>query len=203
MLWVPSVYNFAHHMSRSPHSFLRWLAQVMAWQWRGDRQLPEPMLTKFHEAIWCLWVSLSLTHCGLVVPYGENYTFKIIASSSRGQWVNVMSIYTLTQCGLVMPYGGTDLGQHWRRYWLVAWQHQAITWTNVDLSLIRSSDNHQKVISQKIPQPSIIKISWRITYLKFHSNLPGANDLSNLFLSDHMIDLHWIRRVQQCSCTIW
>ena len=40
----------------------------------------------------------------------------------------------LTHCGLATPYGTKDLGQHWLRLWLVAWQHQAITWTNADLS---------------------------------------------------------------------
>ena len=38
----------------------------------------------------------------------------------------------LTHWGLVMPYGDIDQGQHWLRKWLVAWWHQAITWTNVD-----------------------------------------------------------------------
>ena len=33
----------------------------------------------------------------------------------------------------VMPDGDLDLGQHPLRWWLVAWWHQAITWTNVDL----------------------------------------------------------------------
>ena len=37
------------------------------------------------------------------------------------------------QCGRVMPYGTIDLNQHRLRYWLVAWWHQAITWTSVDL----------------------------------------------------------------------
>ena len=41
-------------------------------------------------------------------------------------------ICPLTHCGLVTPYGDIDLGQHSSRQWLVAWQHQAITWTNVD-----------------------------------------------------------------------
>ena len=45
----------------------------------------------------------------------------------------------LTHCGLVMPYGDRDLGQHWR--------HQAITWTTVDLSSIRSSGIHLRAIS--------------------------------------------------------
>ena len=38
----------------------------------------------------------------------------------------------LTHCGLMMPYGDRDLGQHWLRWWLIAWQYQAITWTKVD-----------------------------------------------------------------------
>ena len=38
--------------------------------------------------------------------------------------------YPLMHCGLVMPIGIIDLGQHWLRSWLVAWQHQAFTWSN-------------------------------------------------------------------------
>ena len=32
-------------------------------------------------------------------------------------------------------------------------------------------------ISQEMPQPSIMKICLKITYLKFHLNFPGANEL--------------------------
>ena len=39
-----------------------------------------------------------------------------------------------TNCGLVIPYAVIKLGQHELRKWLVAWQHRAITWTNVDSS---------------------------------------------------------------------
>ena len=35
-----------------------------------------------------------------------------------------------------MPYEVMELSQHWFRWWLGAWWHQAITWTNVDLSLV-------------------------------------------------------------------
>ena len=35
------------------------------------------------------------------------------------------------------PYGVGDFGQQWFRQWLVAWRHQAVTWTNVDLQLGR------------------------------------------------------------------
>ena len=54
-----------------------------------------------------------------------------------------------------------------------------ITWTNVDLSLVRSSDIDLMAISQGAPQPSITKIRLKITYLKFLSNLPGANELDH------------------------
>ena len=56
-------------------------------------------------------------------------------------------------------------------------QQQAIVWTIVDSSSAWSSDIHLRAISQDIPQPSVTKISLKIAYLKFQSNLSGANDL--------------------------
>ena len=44
------------------------------------------------------------------------------------------------------PYGDSDLGQHWLGQWLDAWRHQAITWTNVDVSSVRSSGIHLRAI---------------------------------------------------------
>ena len=79
-----------------------------------------------------------------------------------------VSFEDLTHCGLVTPYDNRDLGQHWFRQWLVAWRHQAITWTNVDWSSVTYSDIHLRAISQEIPQPWIPKISLKINYLKFH-----------------------------------
>ena len=62
---------------------------------------------------------------------------------------------------------------------LVAWRHQAITWTNVDWSLVNSSDIHIRAISQEVPQQPITKICLKITYLKFHSNFPEVNEQKN------------------------
>ena len=45
------------------------------------------------------------------------------------------------------------------------------------LIIRQSSDIRFKIISLVIPQPSITKISLKITYLKLHSNLPGVNEL--------------------------
>ena len=44
--------------------------------------------------------------------------------------------------------------------------HQAITWTNVDWSSVKSSDIHIRAISQEMPQPSVTKICLKITCLR-------------------------------------
>ena len=90
-------------------------------------------------------------------------------SSNRFQWLYI------THYGLVTPYGDMNLGQIGSGNGLVPdgtkplpepmlTYHQqgpvAFTWV------------------QKIPQPSVTEISWTMTYLKFCSNLPGANELN-------------------------
>ena len=83
------------------------------------------------------------------------------------------------QINSLWPYDDIGLGQHWLRQWLVAWWHQAITCTNVDLSSVRSIDYqyHLRAISQDIHHPCIDQVSLKITFLKFHSNLPEANEI--------------------------
>ena len=92
--------------------------------------------------------------------------------------LDMLLIRELIHCGLLMPFGDRDLDQHWLRYWLVAWRHEAITWTNVDWSSGKFGDIYIRAISQELPQPSITKICLKITCLKFHLNFPGANDLT-------------------------
>ena len=64
-----------------------------------------------------------------------------------GQWIQKLPVQ-LNHCGLLMPYGDLDLIQHWLRYWLVAWQCQTITWTNIDLTPKVFCDIHLRAISQ-------------------------------------------------------
>ena len=42
---------------------------------------------------------------------------------------------------------------------------------------LKSSDIHIRAISEGMSQPSITNVNLKITCLKFHSNLPGANEL--------------------------
>ena len=80
-----------------------------------------------------------------------------MATNKKHIWISVPIFYISTQSGLLTSYGVKDLGQHW--------QHQAITWTNIDWSSVKSSDIHIRAISQEMNQPSITKFHLRITYL--------------------------------------
>ena len=67
-----------------------------------------------------------------------------------------------------MPYGNIDLSQQWLRQWLSAWWHLAITWSNVDSSLVRFFKIHLKEISYvSIPQPQLFSVmSLRSVFVK-------------------------------------
>ena len=73
----------------------------------------------------------------------------------------------LEDYGLMTPYGDRYRGQHWLRLWLVAWRHQAITWTNVDVPSVKSIGIHLSTILPEILQHSITKISFNLTYVGF------------------------------------
>ena len=45
-----------------------------------------------------------------------------------------------------------------------AWWHQAITWTNVDLSSVRFSDIYLTAVSQEMRQASFTEISLKISH---------------------------------------
>ena len=116
----------------------------------------------------------------------------------------------LTQCGLVTPYGDRDVGQLWLRQWLVAWRHQAITWTNVDWSSVKSSDIHIRTISQEMSQPSIIKIP-RGQWVKYYYILLCGVFINSLcpgiVIWRHKAGQHWClmapsHYLHQCWLTI-
>ena len=118
--------------------------------WHRQRPTLEGLHGCLHQTIW----NSNKNH-SQKIPWGAvlNNTFTRIIprmSSANGRrcyivtpvfigWVHTQNVawfkFHLTHWGLVTPFGDIDLGQHWLRWWLVAWRHQAITWTNVDLSV--------------------------------------------------------------------
>ena len=73
------------------------------------------------------------------------------------------------------PYRDMELSQPRLGYWLVAWRHQAITWTNVNLSSVKSLGIHVKALSLDDVKIPINKMRLKIAVLKWHLGLPGAN----------------------------
>ena len=79
-------------------------------------------------------------------------------------------LHPLIQCGPVRPYGNSYMDQLWLRQCRVSWRHQAITWTDIDLSSVRLMTITWGQF-HKIQQPSINIISFKITYVKSHLNI--------------------------------
>ena len=49
-----------------------------------------------------------------------------------------------------------------------------------------SSDVHLRAILLEISQPSVTKISYKIVFLRFYLNLPGANELRSFSCWKHL-----------------
>ena len=107
------------------------------------------------------------------------YSIPLYDGRSLKGYMIIFTLHILTHWDLLTPFGDINMGQNWLSKGLVAWRHQAITWTNVDLSSVRSSGIHLSAISWEIPaRPQFTKISLTITYLKLNWNLPRANELT-------------------------
>ena len=66
------------------------------------------------------------------------------------------------------------LGQHWFRWWLPAWQHQAIAWTNVDFSSNELCGIQVWTISQVLMNLTH-NMCLGMTLLKLLTHLPRTN----------------------------
>ena len=76
---------------------------------------------------------------------------------------NVYTISDRIWCNKHLRHTTTEKWKQWERWIRLIW--------------LRSNDTHIRAILQEMPQPSITKIHLKSTYLKFHSNFPGANEL--------------------------
>ena len=60
---------------------------------------------------------------------------------------------------------------------IVAWQHQAVAWTSLDLSTIEYCATEQKAIIVEMPMKITTAMFLKITHLKSTPHLPGAGEL--------------------------
>ena len=151
---------------------------------------------KFHGSLF-LRVQLTITkhwlkYNGLVPNRRQAITWNITWPYSlthiygtRGRWVNTplgrlpLRLSALIHCSLVKPYGDTHLSQYLCRCWLIAWRHQAITWTNVDFLLLSFFGIHAIKIPQRVHKlPICISIrGLKIILYKMLPHLSEANEL--------------------------
>ena len=99
------------------------------------------------------------------------FIYKKVSHISSFLW----AFFYLTHCGLVMPYG--DRSESTLAQVMACCRTAPSPYLNLDWSSVKPSDIHIRAISEEMPQPVITKIHLKITYLKFHSNFPGANEL--------------------------
>ena len=95
----------------------------------------------------------------------------------------------LTHCSLSAQYGEIYLCQHCLRYWLVAWQHQAITWTNEDSSFMKFCALH--LSSQQVPRLKFYIMTLKMTATSSWGHwvdyfVTGINPIIKV-LSSHML----------------
>ena len=69
-----------------------------------------------------------------------------------------------------MPYGNTDLSQ---MIGPLAWRHQAINWTKIDLS-VKFCGIHLRAFSLGDLKIPISKTRLKIAFLKSHPDLPAV-----------------------------
>ena len=61
------------------------------------------------------------------------YDFTKFIFHTFNLYPNIMPNLTI-DFGLMRCYNVMDFARHWLKWWLAAWHHQTITWTNGDLS---------------------------------------------------------------------
>ena len=109
-------------------------------------------------------------------------------------------------CDIITPYGGIDLGQHWLRWWLVAWQHQAITLTSVDYSSKVFCGIHLRTISQEMPQ---IYLSWWLIQDSSHISQGPMSQMLVGFQQDYLqtclvfCDAYNVSVLTMVGCKSW
>ena len=80
-----------------------------------------------------------------------------------------------------MPYYNIDLGQQWLMKWLVAIMHQAITWTNVNLSLKAFWGIYMRAVSQELMKILIHEIKFENYPTKCTATSPRAKKLKHMY----------------------
>ena len=113
-------------------------------------------------------------YCIVLRMFRISYDYLIVA-----WWRHMATKRSGSTLALVMACCLTAPSRHLNQCWQI---------------ISESSDIHIRALSQEKPQPSITKICLKITYLKFHSSFPVANELSYTWAESAFgKGRHWLR----------
>ena len=76
-----------------------------------------------------------------------------------------------------MPHDNINLDQHWLRWWLFAWQHQAIAWTIADFWLVKFCGLNLREISHRNTELLFCTMNLTIMILILLPYFSGSNAL--------------------------
>ena len=108
------------------------------------------------------------------------------------QW-SLLSGYEHNKLHVVhTPYDDRDLGHHWLKQWLVAWQHQAITWTNVDFSSVKYYSNFPGVNELNRAKARLLSV---IPHNYLPCTLNNATNMWNSVISIYIYIHIWVRHI--------
>ena len=109
--------------------------------------------------------------------------------------------YDLIHCDLATIYCDMHLGQHWLKKWLVVWQHQAITWTSVDLSPTTVlCDIHLRGNSHCNKKFSCPTDTWRNNNVIITSDVATSCWCNNDIIAPCA---HWVGLIRKMCCTVF
>ena len=154
------------------------------------------------------WLKMSAFQSTRLVYYeSDNLLWKIYIQSACYIDFALLKNYTkvdtrvsmVVHCGLVMWYGNIDLFQHWIRKSLVAWWHQAINCTNVDLPSKVFCGIHPRVISRDMLMNLVCDMCLEIVLLTLQWRHNGRDSVSNHQVHDCLLNRLFRRRSEKTS----
>ena len=141
-IWLPS-----RNASPSPYLFV--------FDFVSDKMVVELLLGQLHATptytmYWMDWVWPYNIPQSMEAKREQKTQTEPFTGLWRGLWINLwyydcLKEKSLSQCPLMTQYRVMELSQHWFREWRAAWRYQANiwnSWTNIDLSSVKSSDRH-------------------------------------------------------------
>ena len=171
----------------------------------NNKPLPEPILTKISdislghdELSWssginARWFVITLTSL-ICVIHGKS-TFRLLMvwhhKKPKHLWTPWLSttVYCyffkigmpeliIAHCGLVTSYANIELCEDWLRWWLVAWRHHAIIWTNINYSCVIFCGINLTSFYNEYPSCYSVKWIWKLCmYFQNWLHVPGDSEL--------------------------